>query len=650
MSKPKHGLAPDFRGPIGVKPGNHDAIAGRDPPKSCAAAPHLRVGNECRDVVHYPDLTVTPNLTGRWVDTKGRFNLFVNQAGPHLECLLALVVNGNRPKVEEKKDGDHIDERGKELCFRLLADRLDEKNYLLAWRDDHEVEHGLGLLEVDASSDELGFKLDDGQKEDIQRLQGAKMSRLDDRPSLFERYVGAKSVSPSIRSAYWFPLTPQQEAFLPRHIIRFRGKMKTASGTVQATLEQMIRAWINLERDHEGLVLDGHRQTKAEEIDQFVLDAVNAAQTTPVEDGGIHEFQQPSHGNFAVTALAAETMVFLGERRSLYEMLTIILERIPRLDRIRHIPKYLHIDGRSTKEYEAELVLKTTTRAYKKFLRGGFVEGELELVRLNAPVWEAKYRLFGVTAGVEHNDDAPPIKLKGKSTFAGTWLPEQIPGPFFSTDVSITAFGTTRAFVLLTLIGSGPGRPKGALALELEAADKGKGLGGKISGMTHVGSVTMVGNSKNTPDITPSTGKKEMYTFALDGEHQHVYATNNATLTPEDQARLNRFVATELVAFSDPSTEKTVVGHADRPHTDEDNLELSRHRADTVVNYLQAILGRDIDAGENPSNETQVIPRGSEEARELEGDSPVRPNMKFRRVDLYIRGELLFSTRGALEK
>jgi outer membrane protein OmpA-like peptidoglycan-associated protein len=642
-TSPKHGLPPSFRGPIGPKPSNHDDVPGRRPPKSCAAAPHLRVGNECRDAVTYPDLTVRPNLTGRWIDKQGRFNFFVNQAGPHLECLLALVGNGNRPKVEEKRDGNHIDERPKSLCFRLLADRIPElaTAYILAARDDDDIEHKIGILEIRDGGQILALNLDGGRIDAIARLDGATMSRAHAEPSFFERYLGVASVAPSVRTAYWFPLTPQQEAFLSRHIIRFRGTHKTKSGIVPASLEEMIRAWINLEREHDGLVLDGHRQTKAEEIDHFILEVFNAAQTTPVEDGGIHECQQLIHQRFALEALMKATMRFLGEPRSLYEMLLIILERIPRPDRMRAIPKFLGIDTHNPSEYVAEMTLQTTGVSFKKVLQGGRVQGTLELFRVTPPGWKAEYTVDGAAYGVKFTQGQVRLKLKGRSSNAGTWLPEQVPGPFICTDFSFASgHRNPRALVLLSLFGSGPGRPKGALSIELGPADA-QGFGLQISGMSHIGTVTMAGKSSRAAPISPSTAEKKVYGFVLDGEHQHFYATNNAHLTTEDEARVQRFVATELVAFSDPSVEKTIVGHTDRPDEPQKNQVLSENRANTVFNYIQALLGRAFE-----ELEVSAIGRGEEEAEAAEANSPVRPNMKFRRVDIYIGDDLVFSTRG----
>lgn len=639
---PKHGLPPSFRGPIGPKPLNHDDVPGRTPPKSCAAAPHLRVGNECRDVVVYPDLTVRPNLTGRWLDKQGRFNFFVNQAGPHLECLLALVGNGNRPKVEEKRDGNHIDERPKTMCFRLLADRIPElaTSYILAARDDSGVEHKIGILEIREGGQLLALNLDGGHIDAIARLDGASMSRVHAEPSLFERYLAVPSVPPSVRTAYWFPLTPQQEAFLSRHIIRFQGRHKTKSGIVPASLEDMLRAWINLEKEHEGLVLDGHRQTKAEEIDHLIFEVFNTAQTTPVEDGGIHECQQSIHQSFALEALMKATMRFLGERRSLYEMLLILLERIPRADRMRSIPRYLGIDTHNPSEYVAELTLRTTTVGFKKVFQGGHVQGTLEVFRVTPPGWKAEYTLDGATYGVKLTQGEVRLKLKGRSRSAGAWLPEQLPGPFISTDFSFASGQNPRSLFYLSLIGSGPGRPKGSLSFEFEAAEA-PGFGLQISGMSHIGTVSMAGTSSRSAPIAPSTAQKRIYGFVLDGEHQHFYATNNAHLTTEDEARVQRFVATELVAFSDPSIKKTIVGHTDRPDEADKNKALSENRALTVLNYLRTLLGHSFK-----NDEVITLGRGEEEAEAAEANSPVKPNMRFRRVDLYIGEDLVFSTRG----
>ena len=59
--------------------------------KSTRDDPAIRVGNQDREYIRRVDIRETIRLTGQWLDRTQLYHLFINQAGPHIEALIAQL-------------------------------------------------------------------------------------------------------------------------------------------------------------------------------------------------------------------------------------------------------------------------------------------------------------------------------------------------------------------------------------------------------------------------------------------------------------------------------------------------------------------------------------------------------------------------------
>jgi hypothetical protein len=247
------------RGPVALEPWGEPYMArGSTVPSSGPADPRQRVRNDRRDAEPYRDLRVEPNLTGTWFERRGRYRLFINHVGGHLECLLTLVVEGYGYHKQTKSLA--ADERlpldwgisgycktppGHKydpIAFRFAGD-WSSTVYMLTvpvWLGDRPHEpspesidtHDLGFLAPRASGDQLDvdflgwFVARWPEAKEVFRVKQpgdgeappnlrTVAERVSTQPVLLDRYLARPSVPYEVRTHYWFPMTPKQRAGLP---------------------------------------------------------------------------------------------------------------------------------------------------------------------------------------------------------------------------------------------------------------------------------------------------------------------------------------------------------------------------------------------------------------------------------------------------
>lgn len=656
---------PDHRGPFSLTTSQHDRLQGRNPPSSCLAAPIMRVRDDCAKLTTYPDLTFQPDLTGLWEDTEGRFHLFLNQAGPHIEGLLVLVRSEQEagPFKIGKKDAPRPDGRAafkdtrlEKLCIRILADIIPDSGAWELFAREGEPPHEekpIGTLEPLSPTGLLKVEVSNPDTGEPAEFFGATAFQVNDAPMLLDRYVGHECFPPEFRTALWFPLTDKQRKHLAETPLALRTKMKffEIPGVTHATLQEMLLEYFRLEEDSSDLELGLKRGELLKDIDQHISNVITANQSRPATEGGVMQSQELEQSASARRALTVPRMPVGETDMSLRDALQVALERAPRRE-LRSISRYLGMSQEHAQKYEAvlevvtgETFLAPLNKILKKWTRG-FAEiavliGDLQIKKTTPPTWERTFTisLHGALLGKSFGKQFAE-KGTGSATKAATWFPKQLVGRCMFMDVSVggsVGTGHSAGATQLALWGSGPGRPGGALTLDFsDGFGDLFGVGGGLGLRELVGQVWLK-EGEEVSGILPSTDppEPENYTVEFARKLSHHYSINNSKLLPDGMEMLERFAATELVALSSSEIRLRVDGYADRPGDPAFNDLLSENRALNALHYLQAILPRT---------------RGQAKGRGEPG--PPNPelekiyNLSQRRVDVLLDGDLTLTLGG----
>lgn len=330
------------RGPIALEPTSEPFLArGSVVPPSGPADPRQRVRNDRRDPEPYVDLRVQPSLTGTWFERKGRYRLFINHVGGHLECLLTLVVRGSGYHTERKslaaderlpydwgiggyfKPPKKTKERRDPIAFRFAGDWVSNVYMLTVptWLSERRLDvspgaigtHDLGHLEPRAGGGELSvdflgwfvgrwpeaeqiFGLDPPPEGGSRANLRTVAIRSSTQPVLLDRYLARASVPYRVRTHYWFPITPRQRANLPE----LARPLQRAQVHVHPE-----RKYLLAKPGHGGRAMDvydllsaarslgiGPEDTQAYKniitaIDRIVYEVFEHAYTTPPDRGGL---------------------------------------------------------------------------------------------------------------------------------------------------------------------------------------------------------------------------------------------------------------------------------------------------------------------------------------------------------------------------
>ncbi len=652
-------LAPDHRGPFQVQVADHDEFGSRRAKQSCRGNPQLKSSDACAREQTFGPVASSVDLTGRWEDDRGRFNLFLNHVGRHLEGMLVLVSHGRSPRVEEFKDGTYTDRRPGAQCLRLFGDENEGAPgvFMITKRDEHGESvsaHPIGMLTPSGESMTLLWT-DAGESEALLALSGATMTRINRSPSLFERYLGpppAPQVPLILRTSHWFPLTRKQAALLRTLVLTRPGRLALEDGEREATLPEMIEAFLALPRDLEGIELRARRQVVVENMDDLVGDVFSWAQGAPVASGGIHQSQQVFHRALALSALAETKISYRDTERSLLTLLYEVLRVVPNEERLRYIPRWLGLESQYGFVYDAALDIRRVPlskagyadeiRRYLKrvSVSGAYYEGTLTLTERGEDGWgPAVFNIGLVAAGASWGRGlTSTISTTGESRPTSRRLPEDLEGFCIMTDGGVSA-------------AAGAGKSAGGTVLTLNISHgmQGQGLGLNFSGLSDItgftaslgltffiGWVELRGRGSSGGDVVPKwTLPKASYRHPVKTLEQNHYSINNALLMPAGMRCLEEFAATELVALSDPQTQVLVEGYADRSGTETFNKKLSEKRASNAMRYLERLLAA-------PRASIKSMGRGETPGAGKDGTD----NVLYRRVDVSMDTEVVMSLKG----
>ena len=389
-------------------------IADQQIPPSRQADPQLRVSNAERSPQPFVDLTQTPSLTGTWFDTKGRYRLFINHVGKHVEGLLTLVsTHINYNDLKAGRDARIPTDWGlpekethlKPLAFRFAGD-ASEAGYLLtvpkwigAWDPyrpskysglPNELVGTLGVVGRDQVSlvfdlpfwsrwpevDGFGQFDPDGRVHTVAR-------RHDEQPVLLDRYLGRSRVPFHVRTAYWFPLTPIQAEKVPAFADRIRTQtvpvdpktFRLRRGGTRMDLYDLLIAERELGMEYQDALTRNELMKAVNEIVWRVFE--RPALESPLNGGfGVAHF---SYLKFQILRIldAWQLEPADAQRHSVGTALMRALDRVDegRSD-VSKIKRYLGLGGRGwrTFRYEIEIRLfkllsfedKKTQEAYEK--------------------------------------------------------------------------------------------------------------------------------------------------------------------------------------------------------------------------------------------------------------------------------------------
>lgn len=645
-------LAPDHRGPFQVQVPDHDRMPGRAPKPSCRASPMLKSSDACAREQAFPSRHPSPDLTGRWEDDQGRFNLFINHVGTHIECLIALAANGYNPRARSKKGRPVVDDRWRDLCARMFADR-DEGSpqvFTLDARDDLGsplFPAGAGALEVGDYGTLMLFLHHPELPAELRALDGAVCNRVDDEPSLFEGHLGFAQVPGLpilLRTAHWFPLTRIQVGFLEHLIVTHRAELRSHEPTREADLEEMIQAFLSAADALSGQQSSIARQKIAESIDGLVEEVIARAQTTAVIAGGIHEAQQDFHRAIMQRVLTG-TFVRLHSaghvvEHSLLTWLGEVLDRTPDELRLDAIPKHLGLRSSYGIVYEARLDLHAveggvtgTARELSKVLRGipfsaGVYQGTLRVKATGARAWDpVTYDILIGFVGVGQGVGIPTrIIAEGKTRPTSARRPEELEGICFMEELSVgVSIGGGKSYggAVLTVGATGPGH---ALGFDFSGSSVLSGLVASAGIAVHLGAVKKRSSFDRVGELEPTWEIPITYSHEVRQLYQNHYSINNALLMPDAMALLDEVMATELVLLSSDQTEIEIEGFADRSGPEDFNEKLSSFRAKNAMMYMKT-GSRRIHANITPKAQGEVAA----------GDDGTS-NILYRRVDIAIEG------------
>lgn len=313
MAKPKH--HPQARTSHEAKPeiprGGYSA--------STPIHPKCRVGDDGRSPEARVDLRVTPNLTGQWRDTKDRYHLLINQAGEHIEFILALVESNSTTPWSKNDDdafryqnrvfrygGDRIDAQTNEYALYITQAVLDDKS--LPCGSLRAIAHG-GSAQIQLELDYSGIAAPDVEGEmKLARLAPVMSStakQIGDAPNLLDNYIGYPLgwVLPGVRTDQWFPLTPTQRERLKEWIFEAEVRvdpdsyLMLESGGKMFDLRTLLQRYCAVlgERskwfDVTKKLHRQHLENIGVAVDALVRVAADMARTAPSSKGGIDHHQ-----------------------------------------------------------------------------------------------------------------------------------------------------------------------------------------------------------------------------------------------------------------------------------------------------------------------------------------------------------------------
>lgn len=652
-----------------VVPENHSETKFQDHPSSTRLRPACRVSNAGRkqlpsDTALRAKLLREPYLTGHYVEEKGRFNFFINQAGRHIECLMAFIDTGRKPKVSKFKDkriarsvarlGGDYDPAEDEFTIYGAFDRLDT----------------MGVLGLeDAKGDKLRLVLfEDLAPPKLKKFPSTVLIKVSDRPALFERYIAHPTVPSVFRTHHWFALTPQQTKFLRSgFVFDVEKEFAVSGGKKKLGIEGLVDHYFKTDlKDKETTsahIRRLHNETNAHAIERFFVELQSHVLGRKPEKGGIHE----AH----MATLVVMTRFHLARRKlrtapdahqeNLVSLIARIVDDNP-LQADKNLRRFGFVPGTVTNKFEVEYDIDGAGGGIPgaKFIGGSAWAGFITLKKTEgaqpfSPSDGQSKRTFGLVMASADVGIGTPFQVinqsgSGEARSFHEWFSDHIPGKCLATGVGAAAAGGIG--VSFSLAGDmfipgdqSAGAPASPLSVLFPPSISfAPGLGASAGISEFVGEIFELkgGGKPKVEDATaflPKLSSAE-YVRILNTKKKIHFCTNDAQLTEDAKHFIETMAALELPAFEVAESTFKITGYTDREGTPFSNIELSIARASNVQTYLDDILVRlDKQGRFKASFET----RGAGEP--TVGPDDVK-NPKFRRVNIVLDGKLLLALEG----
>lgn len=646
------------RGDHEVVPEAHSQVAGRTHDLSSRQRPMCRVSNAGRSPVA-PDeamraiLRGKPYLTGSYVEEKGRFNLFINQANLHLEVLVAFIDTGQKPVVNDDKD-----ERLKKSLFHLQGDYdpdafNPEVFHLSAdWKRDNQV----GKLLVDhADGERLRIVIDEDVKPLDHRIHdanGTTVVRVDDRPALFERLLAHDLVPAKFRTYHWWALTPQQERFLASDFVfATRDTVDTNLGLKELSLLEAVDHYYTQSREVAAHVRADVNERNAEAIDGVLLELQSKAYA--------HIHVAHFDSLFQVVRFHLSTKKVKPAPDASARPLPELLQEIANDNRTARLKNFAAFGFHPKKvECAFEVSYSVMGTSVDLGLGVGGWAGTITLTQTKGTGWPEGPHTFPIafltgSAGFSVGYSAAKSG-SGTAESSHRWLPEHLPGPCSGSDFSASAgvgVGVDAGVGYLAIDGTrSAGSPTSPLVCVFSPAAwkkysdaiSGGTLGAGLETGFIKGKIYPPGKKvtpKDAADLLPSSHAVNYTRYVKQKTTIH-YCTNDAQLSQEARDLLDIVAALELPAFTTGGSKLRIIGYADRVGTPEANKELAVARALNVETYLRDSLVRLEDRGDLD------IKFSAQGEGEIERGEDGVENPKFRRTDLFLNGQIILMLEG----
>jgi outer membrane protein OmpA-like peptidoglycan-associated protein len=628
------------------KPDQQAGFKGGHVPSS-RAHPKTRVGNAEREVWPRADTREEKRLTGQWRDPNGRFHLFINQAGAHIELLLALVPNGAISKKGSLPDSDrlrrHILRLGGDVdasdrrIYHLYVERpggpIDAKDLVCGKLVNLEKDLRLELEASDAIVNEI--KASAAAIERLNSLTGSEVRRFGSAPNFFDRHLIQPKMPVETRTSLWFPPTPQQlkkvggTLFDARVWLDSESYLSNVTNRVEFGYVDLISAYFDNQANDD--INDQQRAQRRTNIgtalDELVKIGHGNALQLPPEQGGIDEHQDPIWTVKTLEALARKQVIVVGEKsRSLLELTRVVLQGLAGMA-MPHFAKFLHLrrtEGGDTYNIALELELidsgdptaqrkaekrldkltKQTVRRIKRLIPQGGLVGMARIDKPDPSGFSAQYVVWLSGLNISLGTAAGRISSTGiaKHVYGQPWLPEQIQGTVTLAQGSFSVYddsdGTAAGLAYLACFGSGEGKPTGPLNFNCSGFSKlfadEPGIGG--AAVFYGGQLVFVREDPKKFTIDAPPEEEVLFEYDINpgaGPTLH-FPINGAGIEASGAALLDIFAACELAVLGQPTMEMTLTGYADQPDDEIRNMILSRNRAMSVYNYLKNILADEL--------------------------------------------------------
>ena len=625
--------------------------------------PKWRVGDAERSPLKVKGgMVASPDLTGRWMDKSFTYFLFINQVGDHLELMFALVESGYSGKqsdspADEVRSATRLIRLGGTLEDGVVSLYLHHPDKPLdsTMLPCGELRAEGNWIDLDLVPVMAQGHYDRDKLAKLEEIATSRAGRLDHAPCLFEHHLHQPWASPELRTASWFPLTPIQYTSLPHFILDARvevGAKYLLGGTTVLSYVDLVKAYFGLKVEEIGEDLSYLSRRRwqanvAQALDELVKRGYNDALLPPARDGGVDNFGRSDWRYWTLETLAKTSLEVPGidDARSLYALTKIILDSEAGAG-LTNFERYLHLVSAGAGHYyganieiftvegapdkavakiEAQLK-KAVKKGTKRLARGlmsrlplGAMLGILEVRKEDdpelatgagdeVPEWIGYYMVIlggvdlsiGASSGIGNEVSSAG---QARNVYGQAWGPEQLEGRARLRDLGASAYlgfmGKGLGLTVLTLVGSGKGRPRTPLHINFSGLGDVMGLGGggSISAKWFGGYAHHLSSATTIEDIGFGA---EVETFEY-GEHTATapihFPINGAT--PVDAARklLEIFAACELSALSSERCELVFEGYADQPGDEIKNLILSRNRAISAYNYLKSVMGKRLKLG-----------------------------------------------------